>query len=306
MNSHLEFPPIPHHPYTMARSRKGCWTCRIRHRRCDETLPLCKECTTRHITCHGYEVEAPEWMKDEQRLQAELQRIKSAVKENFRRIKKLQNRPVAANPLRGISCASHSSQSDSLVAAPPRNTTFREAQHLVHYLDYIFPIQYTFYVHVPDLGGRGWLFWLLMRSAPLRNAALTLSAFHQHSTSPSRTEDQVDELLRYHTKALQELRQVVSRREEGGFAGSREEWIEFVAGGLFLISFEVPHPLPSHNPPPNIHRSSKAVSTTGNLTSTQPYPSSPNSPPQSLAHTHRPHPTETLTTSGAWTRPRDS
>ncbi|GKU09499.1 unnamed protein product, partial [Fusarium langsethiae] len=82
---------------------------------------------------------------------------------------------------------------------------------LVHYLDYIFPIQYAFYVDAPDQGGRGWLFFLLERNAPLRNAALTLSAFHQHTFSPYHTENQEHELLKYHTKALQELRHVVRK-----------------------------------------------------------------------------------------------
>ncbi|KAM0310804.1 hypothetical protein ACHAPQ_012459, partial [Fusarium lateritium] len=75
--------------------------------------------------------------------------------------------------------------------------------------------------------------------APLRNAALTLSAFHQHIFSPYHTENQEDELLQYHTKALKELRQVVSHRDVDGFADSTEEWLKFLAGGMFLISFEV-------------------------------------------------------------------
>ncbi|KAF0640837.1 hypothetical protein FPSE5266_02364 [Fusarium pseudograminearum] len=114
-----------------------------------------------------------------------------------------------------------------------------EAQYLVHYLDYIFPIQYAFYVDAPHQGGRGWLFFLLERNAPLRNAALTLSAFHQHTLSPYHTESQEDELLKYHTKALQELRHVVRHRDVGASADNIEEWLKFLAGGMFLISFEV-------------------------------------------------------------------
>ncbi|KAM5350576.1 hypothetical protein ACJ41O_007081 [Fusarium nematophilum] len=239
----------------MTRGRRGCWTCRIRHRKCDESAPACKECSTRHITCHGYDLRAPEWMSDERRLQEELQRIKVAVKENFRRVKRAQNRRLAHATAQAalasrssavphveseaVDPSAPSAQSDSPAEVPSRDAAFREAQYLVHYLDYIFPIQFAFYVDTPDQGGRGWLYFLLTRSAPLRNAALTLSAFHQHITSSYRTENQEDELLQYHTKALQELRQVVGRREVGGFADSREEWLEFLACGMFLISFEV-------------------------------------------------------------------
>ncbi|KAH6950418.1 hypothetical protein BKA56DRAFT_606476 [Ilyonectria sp. MPI-CAGE-AT-0026] len=65
----------------MPRGHRGCWTCRIRHRRCDESVPNCNECSTRHITRHGYGLDAPEWMSDDRLLQEELRRIKGAVKE---------------------------------------------------------------------------------------------------------------------------------------------------------------------------------------------------------------------------------
>ncbi|KAF4440342.1 hypothetical protein F53441_12290 [Fusarium austroafricanum] len=224
----------------MPRGRRGCWTCRIRHRRCDESVPNCTECSSRYITCHGYDLEPPEWMSDDRLLQEELRRIKVAVKENFRRVKTIQNRELARSTAQAaISRAQASSRLEDSQANSSTNTIFREAQYLVHYLDYIFPIQYAFYVDAPDQGGRGWLFFLLEKNAPLRNAALTLSAFHQHSLSPYHTENQEDELLQYHTKALQELRRVVGQRDVGAFADNTEEWLKFLAGGMFLISFEV-------------------------------------------------------------------
>jgi hypothetical protein len=79
----------------------------------------------------------------------------------------------------------------------------------------------------------------LTKDAPLRNAALTLSAFHQHNLSPYHSENQENELLQYHTKALQELRHVVGHQDLGAFSDRSEEWLKFLAGGMFLISFEV-------------------------------------------------------------------
>ncbi|KAH7159541.1 fungal-specific transcription factor domain-containing protein [Dactylonectria estremocensis] len=238
----------------VARGRIGCWTCRIRHRKCDERRPACRECSSRRIPCYGYDSKPPAWMSDPRRLSSELQDIKRAVKENFRRVRRLQNRPSSPeSPNTDHGAAGYETSfllpEAAEVEAPrehtePRqaateNTNFREAQHIVHYLDYIFPLQYPYYVDDPDLGGRGWLFWLLTKSPPLRQAALTLSALHQHTVSHYRAESQESELIQYHTKALQELRQVLSRREVEGFASNREEWVEFVAGGLALISFEV-------------------------------------------------------------------
>ncbi|KAJ4127413.1 hypothetical protein NW765_017365 [Fusarium oxysporum] len=79
----------------MPRGRSGCWTCRIRHRRCDESVPNCNESSTRHISRHGYGLDAPEWMSDDRLLQEELRSIKGAVKENFRRVKTTQNQQLA-------------------------------------------------------------------------------------------------------------------------------------------------------------------------------------------------------------------
>ncbi|KAH7022028.1 hypothetical protein EDB80DRAFT_1005 [Ilyonectria destructans] len=36
------------------RSRKGCWTCKKRHKKCDEAHPACGRCIQAKITCEGY------------------------------------------------------------------------------------------------------------------------------------------------------------------------------------------------------------------------------------------------------------
>ncbi|KAJ5503405.1 hypothetical protein N7463_006279 [Penicillium fimorum] len=38
------------------RSHQGCWTCKRRRRRCDNTRPLCQNCSDRGAACEGYEV----------------------------------------------------------------------------------------------------------------------------------------------------------------------------------------------------------------------------------------------------------
>ncbi|KAL0937102.1 uncharacterized protein CTRU02_206833 [Colletotrichum truncatum] len=217
-----------------ARSSGGCWTCRIRHRKCDECSPACKECTDRHIKCHGYGPE-PDWVKDSVKLRAELQRIKHAVKQNFRQTRKLQ---AARSPQSALNVAANTLKDDNATPSTT-NDEFREAELLMHYLDYIFPLQYAYYVDKPATGGRGWLFWLLSKRGPLRHAAFTLSALHQHSTSHSKTEAMESELIRYHTSAMQELRQVLSHCEPDGFANHPEHRVEFLTCGTFLISFEI-------------------------------------------------------------------
>ena len=70
---------------------QGCWTCRVRHVKCDLNRPLCKECDDRHVQCHGYG-ERPAWMDGAVEEAKERSSIKQAVKKNFRRVRRLQNR----------------------------------------------------------------------------------------------------------------------------------------------------------------------------------------------------------------------
>ncbi|KAJ5086041.1 C6 transcription factor [Penicillium argentinense] len=69
----------------------GCWTCRVRHRKCDLETPSCKECADRHVHCHGYGPK-PAWMDGGLEEKKEKSRIKAAVKENFCHVKKMQGR----------------------------------------------------------------------------------------------------------------------------------------------------------------------------------------------------------------------
>ncbi|CAG8127200.1 unnamed protein product [Penicillium salamii] len=74
----------------MRSATTGCWTCRVRHRKCDLEKPSCKECTERDVRCHGYGPK-PVWMNGGPEEQKERSRIKATINKNFRRVKKLQH-----------------------------------------------------------------------------------------------------------------------------------------------------------------------------------------------------------------------
>lgn len=40
---------------TGTRSRKGCWTCKARRKKCDEQRPVCGPCSEKLLRCGGYE-----------------------------------------------------------------------------------------------------------------------------------------------------------------------------------------------------------------------------------------------------------
>ncbi|RFU72429.1 hypothetical protein TARUN_9825 [Trichoderma arundinaceum] len=227
-----------------SRSKRGCWTCRIRHRKCDEGHPFCKECDNRHIRCHGYGPR-PSWLDNEEDVRAELSMVKNAVKQNARLLNKGANRVVGTDAqLRAIS----SKQQQDAVAGPEQalwascpsqEMRFREAELIMLYLDYIFPIQYPYYTDNPELGGRGWLFWLLLNNRPLRQASLTLAALYQRTKFARGTEYMEAELIEYHTTALSAMRHALSANEDDLALDYGEKLITFISSGCCLISFEV-------------------------------------------------------------------
>ena len=44
-----------------SRTQRGCITCRIRKKKCDEQRPICQCCRSRQLACYGYDEAAPAW-----------------------------------------------------------------------------------------------------------------------------------------------------------------------------------------------------------------------------------------------------
>jgi hypothetical protein len=66
------------------RSKQGCWTCRLRKKKCDEKHPFCATCESLTITCYGYGPK-PDWMDNGVREKAIAKSIKEIVKHSSRR-----------------------------------------------------------------------------------------------------------------------------------------------------------------------------------------------------------------------------
>jgi hypothetical protein len=120
--------PKPQHPQstflTMKSSKEAacCWTCKIRHVKCDASQAACLQCTSRQIDCHGYGPK-PLWMDGSAEEERERELIKRAVKENFKQKKKLRHR-LAKNEGhlrprdRNLSTPRPALQDEQLSAAP--------------------------------------------------------------------------------------------------------------------------------------------------------------------------------------------
>ncbi|CAM1505076.1 Fc.00g107130.m01.CDS01 [Cosmosporella sp. VM-42] len=68
----------------MPKTSNGCWTCRLRHKKCDELHPVCGGCRALEIGCH-YGPSKPEWMDGGKRQRDMVQRIKNEVKRGAER-----------------------------------------------------------------------------------------------------------------------------------------------------------------------------------------------------------------------------
>ncbi|KAK0755707.1 hypothetical protein N5P37_011739 [Trichoderma harzianum] len=247
----------------MGSSRKAecCWTCKIRHVKCDATPAACVQCTSREINCHGYGPK-PLWMDGGEEEERERQLIKRAVKNNFKRKKKLhhrlvkrQNRPQARNqspiPLRSLQDAKIATPQDTaalpILTPPslqsrvpfdrsfPEPLQYDEASLLMHYLDYVFPYQYPF----SEKGNwsRGWLLWLLSKNGPLYRASMGLAALHRRSLQGGIESHHLE--LEFHTKALRQLQEFIVSLNINELRPENENLVEAITCGVALISFEV-------------------------------------------------------------------
>src|SRR4051794_34348167 len=75
----MEWTPGSHHG--AKKSFNGCWTCKLRRKKCDEQHPVCDNCSSLHIVCH-YHDEKPEWMDGGVKQEEMSERLKREVKEN--------------------------------------------------------------------------------------------------------------------------------------------------------------------------------------------------------------------------------
>ncbi|CZR65504.1 uncharacterized protein PAC_15404 [Phialocephala subalpina] len=65
---------------TKNRSSTGCWTCRLRRKKCDETKPVCLRCSKLQLTCDGY-AQRPFWMDGGYQEKMRAEQTKQAVRD---------------------------------------------------------------------------------------------------------------------------------------------------------------------------------------------------------------------------------
>ncbi|KAI8674581.1 hypothetical protein NCS57_00356300 [Fusarium keratoplasticum] len=168
-----------------SRSKTGCWTCRLRRKKCDENKPACENCTSRNLECYGYD-QKPAWMLGKESWQHvlnsdEARAIKDAAEKAYsrRRQKNLHTAPWSAGVIvQHVKELGHPVQSTTILDRTWSNCTqtLRDCdyapnyQHVQTFLDVIFPLQWGFFAlcKQPD---RRWLFDTIIASEPMYHAS---------------------------------------------------------------------------------------------------------------------------------------
>ncbi|VUC30903.1 unnamed protein product [Clonostachys rosea] len=187
------------------RSKHGCWTCRLRKKKCDERRPQCETCASLSITCHGFGPR-PEWMDSNEKRRAvasnlaEMTRsqvssrktVSRPAREPSTHLPQLAPKPkdaglpLVVSLLRDQTLAnpepivSHSQTVDNgATNALKVNPQAGDYSLIMNFIDSVFPLQLPLYKPDAATGGRGWLLSLLFRTKALYHAVLALGAYHR-------------------------------------------------------------------------------------------------------------------------------
>lgn len=191
------------------KSFSGCWTCRVRRKKCDEVYPVCHSCATLHITCH-YNDEKPEWMDGGAKQEEMAKQLKRQVKDNSHqrradRASRVSEHPESTTdePSEALApSSSHLSKTTSNHCENGVNSvSINQAQHdsghvstckiartgidfgwpdtilTTFYLEHVFPFLFPFYSLSPCQGGKAWILELMIRSPVVRQATLCQSSY---------------------------------------------------------------------------------------------------------------------------------
>jgi hypothetical protein len=202
-----------HNNTSTTRSFNGCWTCRLRRKKCDEKRPICDICSALLVTCH-YDAEKPEWMDGGVRQEEMAEKIKSEVKENAYHRRSIHTSSDRISPTESATV-----DSTMLAQKTPRDAAFpmsklrgddvngcpqsslglrqrdtdctlisKDAREqiafgrpdtilLMFYLEKLFPFLFPFYDPPLLQGGRAWILEMMISSPVVKQATLCQSSY---------------------------------------------------------------------------------------------------------------------------------
>ncbi|KAH6675044.1 fungal-specific transcription factor domain-containing protein [Halenospora varia] len=236
------------------RSKTGCYTCRLRKKKCDEQKPFCLTCRSREILCYGYG-EKPGWMYGKGSWK-EIMESKEAkdIRESAETTYKLRRRnqttrekhaatlPHGIIPREKRPMTMHHFGLNACLPATHSNLR-HDMKLLMTFLDIIFPLQYGFY-GLSSSGGRGWLLHTLLNTEPFRQASLSVTVSFETGMRNGNlyTRSELDPVVRrLQTGALRGLQRRVNELGTEKYYGKEllARGMEALAIMTQLVSLEV-------------------------------------------------------------------
>lgn len=243
-----------------------CWTCRLLHKKCDESLPICGGCAALEIDCH-YSSEKPQWMESEVRRREAKTRLKAQVKRSAKRRRRgiAQMRSIANGIDVDPDPDGNEPSLDTLQNSSPEQTHSRSIESLSGrttpstaapteleigfisvYMDYVFPILFPFYRPYITRGGRSWLLSLAMTNPAFMSSIISMSSLFLslvpadtsvgHGSCASKT---WDELQKQANVALGSIQRDLQSLRDRGVKDSLVDSVHLLANMMQQLGFEL-------------------------------------------------------------------
>ncbi|KAI1144310.1 fungal-specific transcription factor domain-containing protein [Hypoxylon sp. FL0543] len=213
-------------PNSAIRSFNGCWTCRLRRKKCDEKHPVCGVCSALRITCH-FGQEKPDWMDGGVRQEEMAERLKREVREKAQQRREGRDARISSGHTSGTEPTAdlHTDGIDgiepsrgdfgcTLTSNHPTNFGRSDSIFLIFYLEHVFPFLFPFYRPSIYQGGKAWVLEMMMSRPVVRQAALCQSSYFFSLVRGTANHDVVWETVLAQTRhafgVLRQALQVVS------------------------------------------------------------------------------------------------
>ncbi|KAF2478745.1 fungal-specific transcription factor domain-containing protein [Neohortaea acidophila] len=185
------------------KSFDGCWTCRLRKKRCDESRPACSNCSSLQITCH-FGDEKPAWMDGGAEQRAKADEIKHELRHAAARRRGILPievlAPLRAEPILESHCDRTSTPTAPSTTLAPSDYDLMSAEKpeqcsaisssdgqsresgldrrfMMFYFDHFFPFLFPFYKPSLLEGGRSWIMELILGDRAMWHTTLCLSTY---------------------------------------------------------------------------------------------------------------------------------
>ncbi|TVY50888.1 Pestheic acid cluster transcriptional regulator 3 [Lachnellula cervina] len=249
-------------PINTRRSSDGCWTCRLRRKKCDENHPVCGVCAGLHITCH-YDQEKPLWMDAGAMQKEAASRLKRAIKGRPHRraehpteifggsisdfeapigdhlranpdIHNASRRPLEASALGLQHSADGNDDCDSMALGRSDTVLF------MFYLENVLPFLFPFYRPSILEGDKNWILDMLMSRRVVRHAVLCQSFYFLSLTQGTANDNRIWEKVFSQTRdAFEVLRQALQIMSSSGIAEHPHCAVRTLASVVQIQRFEI-------------------------------------------------------------------